>query len=290
MISVVIPTYNREKVLARAIDSVLNQTYGDLEVIVADDCSTDNTRRLVERYSDPRVRYGCLEKNSGACAARNLGIEMARGEYIAFQDSDDQWHADKLQVQMEEMEKTGADLTFCSFEKRFDNGTCLVHPKGLQSHFCDREELLYQSLASTQCILGKADAVRATMFDVTMPRLQDYDFIIRASEKYRIYYTDAVLVTLYEQADAITAGKRGYRKHMEIAQKLLEKYDDLRVAYPKWELKMLKTIAHSQVMQKMDAVPVLRQIYEKEKTMGNLAKILLCKMGLLYHIWDKTDR
>lgn len=290
MISVVIPTYNREKVLARAIDSVLNQTYTDLEVIVADDCSTDNTRQLVQGYADPRVRYGCLKKNSGACAARNLGIDMARGEYIAFQDSDDQWHEDKLQVQMEAMERTGADLTFCGFEKRFDNGLCLVHPQGLQSHFCDQEELLYNSLASTQCILGKAEAVRRTMFDVTMPRLQDYDFIIRAAEKYRIYYTNCVLVTLYEQADAITAGKRGYRKHMEIAQKLLDKYADLRIVYPKWELKMLKTIAHSKVMQKMDALPVLREIYSKEKSWGNLVKILLYKTGFLYHILDRADR
>lgn len=290
MVSVIIPSYNREKVLPRAIDSVLAQTYTDLEVIVADDCSSDNTRAIVEAYTDPRVRYGCLEKNSGACAARNLGIEMARGEYIAFQDSDDEWLPHKLQFQMDTLAQTGADLTFCSFEKRYDNGTSQVHPQGLSSHMCTKEELMNDSLASTQCILGRAEAVRETMFDVTMPRMQDYDFIIRAVDRYKVYYTDAVLVTLYEQADAITAGKRGYRKHLEIARKLLAKYEHLRPQFPRWELKMLKIIAHSQVMLREDARPVLKEIYTKEKTFGNFSKILLYKTGLLYHIWDRADR
>lgn len=290
MVSVIIPTYNREKVLPRAIDSVLNQTFTDLEVIVADDCSTDNTRALVEAHGDPRVRYGCLEKNSGACAARNLGIEMAKGDYIAFQDSDDQWHPNKLQFQMDTLAQTGADITFCGFEKQFDNGLTTVHPQGLSSHFCTREELITTSLASTQCIVGKAAAIRNVMFDVTMPRMQDYDFIIRAAEHHSVYYTDAVLVTLFEQADSITAGKRSYRKRLDVTRKLLEKYAQLRPVYPGWELKMLKTVAHCQVMLKEDATVTLKEIYAKERSLANLGKILLYKTGLLYRIFDKADR
>lgn len=290
MVSIVIPTYNRERVLLRAIESVLKQTYTDLEVIVADDCSQDGTQHLVESIADPRVRYCRLEKNAGACAARNMGISLAKGEFIAFQDSDDVWHPEKLQTQMDVLTQTGADLTFCSFEKLFDNGQRVVHPQGMKSHFCTREELMNNSLASTQCILGKAEAVRNTMFDVSIPRMQDYDFIIRAAEHHSVYYENQVLVTLYEQADSITAGKKGYRKHMEIAQKFLKKYEHLRPVYPQWELKMLKIIAHSQVMLKLDALSTLKEIYEKEKKPANYLKVLLYKTGILYHIWRKADQ
>jgi len=97
MISVIMPTYNRARTLKRAIDSVLAQTYSDIELIVVDDCSTDNTKDIVDKYSDERLRYVRLKKNSGACVARNVGIEKAKGEYIAFQDSDDYWEKEKIE-------------------------------------------------------------------------------------------------------------------------------------------------------------------------------------------------
>ena len=89
--SIVVPTYNREGLLPRAVDSVLRQTYTDFELIVADDGSSDDTRRVVEDYvaEDPRVRY-CHQENKGGAAARNLGASFARGEYLAFLDSDDE--------------------------------------------------------------------------------------------------------------------------------------------------------------------------------------------------------
>ena len=89
MVTVVIPTFNRAKVIERAINSVLSQTYTDLELLVIDDCSTDDTKDIISSIKDKRLKYFCLPHNSGACAARNKGIELAAGEYIAFQDSDD---------------------------------------------------------------------------------------------------------------------------------------------------------------------------------------------------------
>ena len=99
LISVVIPTYNRKDKLPACIQSVLAQTYANLEVIVVDDASTDGTQHLFDAPGDPRVHYVRYEQNRGACYARNLGAQRAHGSILAFQDSDDLWHAEKLQKQ-----------------------------------------------------------------------------------------------------------------------------------------------------------------------------------------------
>ena len=100
LISVIIPTHNRRELLLRAIDSVLAQTHEELEVIVVDDASTDGTQSAVLELHEERVQYVRLNEQRGACVARNRGIDMARGEYIAFQDSDDVFHEDKLEMQL----------------------------------------------------------------------------------------------------------------------------------------------------------------------------------------------
>lgn len=93
--SVIIPTYNREKIIQRAIDSVVQQTFKDFELIIVDDGSIDETKRIVETYGDERLIY-VYKENGGQNSALNRGLEVARGKYIAFCDSDDEWLPDKL--------------------------------------------------------------------------------------------------------------------------------------------------------------------------------------------------
>lgn len=88
MISVVLPAYNRRNTVRKAVESVLNQTERDIECIVVDDASTDDTAGVLTEISDSRLRIIRLTENSGACHARNVGVQAAKGEYIAFQDSD----------------------------------------------------------------------------------------------------------------------------------------------------------------------------------------------------------
>lgn len=109
MISVVIPAYNRAGTIRYCLDSVLQQTLTPLEVIVVDDRSTDETVEIVSGYPDPRVRCVVLEKNSGAQAARNRGIREAKGDWIAFQDSDDEWLPEKLEKQLQALKTADYD-------------------------------------------------------------------------------------------------------------------------------------------------------------------------------------
>lgn len=100
-VSVVIPTYNRAREVVRAVESVQRQTFTDLEVIVVDDASPDDTRAAITSITDPRVRYVAHDTNKGGCAARNSGIQAALGRYIAFLDDDDEWLPNKLERQLQ---------------------------------------------------------------------------------------------------------------------------------------------------------------------------------------------
>jgi glycosyltransferase involved in cell wall biosynthesis len=103
-VSVVIPTYNSAQFLEEAIKSVLQQTYSDLDLVVVDDGSTDNTRRVVETFTDTRLRYA-YQSNRGRSAARNLGLEISQGDYVAFLDADDFFLPDKLKIQVDLLDR-----------------------------------------------------------------------------------------------------------------------------------------------------------------------------------------
>ncbi len=103
-VSVIIPTYNRAHLLGRAIESVLDQTYQDFEIIVVDDASADETEEVVKSFGDDRINHIRHQKNKGGSAARNTGIKAARGEFIAFLDSDDEWVPKKLEKEIDRLQ------------------------------------------------------------------------------------------------------------------------------------------------------------------------------------------
>ena len=119
-VSIILPTYNRANQLPRAIYSVLNQTYENFELIIVDDASKDDTEAIVSQINDPRISYIKNQHNCGAAGARNVGIKNARYDFIAFQDSDDEWMPEKLAKQLK-VENNGhfgdvlEDLVNCDF-------------------------------------------------------------------------------------------------------------------------------------------------------------------------------
>ena len=125
-VSVVIPSYNSSSYIMRAVESALNQTYDNLEVIVSDDASTDDTCAVVHKIEDPRVKLIERTENGGAAAARNSAIHAAKGRYIAFLDSDDYWLPNKLSVQIGKMQKEAASFSCTSFIVKSKKGDVLI--------------------------------------------------------------------------------------------------------------------------------------------------------------------
>ncbi|MDR0307887.1 MAG: glycosyltransferase [Chitinispirillales bacterium] len=118
LISIITPCYNSEKYIAEAIESVLAQTYKNWEMIIIDDYSSDNSLDIVNTYAqkDGRIKVVRQERNSGAAAARNRGIDISKGEYLAFLDSDDLWLSEKLEKQLRFMQKYNCDFSFTERE------------------------------------------------------------------------------------------------------------------------------------------------------------------------------
>ena len=127
MVSVITPTYNCGRFIGETIESVIAQTYSNWEMIIVDDCSDDNTKTVVKQYQnqDSRIKYYCLEKNSGPAVARTKAMELAEGQYIAFLDSDDLWLKDKLTKQIKFMQDNDYAFTNTSYQHMDEAGNML---------------------------------------------------------------------------------------------------------------------------------------------------------------------
>lgn len=281
-VSVIIPTYNRERTIYRAIMSVLNQTHKNLEVIVVDDCSIDETERIVKNIKDERVMYIKLEKNSGANVARNKGIELAKYDLIAFQDSDDEWHKNKLEKQLNFMFENCYEMIGCSYNQFINNSFVRVIPKfEIKKNYL--EVLLKQNFLSTQTLLGYKYIYQNEKFDEKFPRLQDWDFVIRVCQKYKVGFMKEVLVDVYLQEDSISknsiklvkATKRmlyKYKKNYTPIEKsnkycllylLSIKNNQINKKYLKVSLKYNKGLLNSilYICMKLDLEKILQKLY-----------------------------
>jgi len=191
--SVIIPAYNAEKTIARAIHSCLQQSYPPFEIIVVNDASSDNTETILQANFKDRIRYVSLKKNGGAGHARNEGWKFATGDFIAFQDADDVWHKDKLQLIATELQRNSSI--------RF-----LYHPYTLASMEYDTsarsfsaskypfKKLLWSNPIGTPCTVLINDG--ALRFNESMRYMEDYDLWLRAGDKYGIWILDIPLTQI----------------------------------------------------------------------------------------------
>ncbi len=124
LVSIITPTYNSAKFIGETIESVLKQSYENWEMIIIDDCSTDNTKEIIEKYAaiDERIKYYILDKNYGAAIARTKAMELASGKYIAFLDSDDLWYEDKLEKQISFMKRNSYNFVCTAYEQIDEEG------------------------------------------------------------------------------------------------------------------------------------------------------------------------
>lgn len=131
LVSIIMPSWNTGGFIAESIQSVIDQTYQNWELLIVDDCSTDNTDEVVASFEDDRIKYFHNEKNSGAALSRNRAMREARGEWIAFLDSDDLWIPEKLEKQIKFMKENGYTLSYTEYEKIDEESKTLnIHVSG----------------------------------------------------------------------------------------------------------------------------------------------------------------
>jgi glycosyltransferase involved in cell wall biosynthesis len=243
-VSVVIPAYNRAATIGAAIDSVLRQTWGDFELVVVDDGSTDGTLEAARRIADPRLRVIAAPRNLGAAGARNLGVAEARGTWIAFQDSDDEWLPEKLAKQMARLAtpaEGGGDwvgcycglLTVGGLDARPGERTALRYvpdPSVKPAEGDILEPLLVRNMISTQTLVACRDVFLALgCFDETTTPIEDWDFALRLAHRGPIAFVDEPLVHQRFSPNSIT---RWTRRRRESRERLVTKNMDLFASHP----------------------------------------------------------
>lgn len=225
-VSVIIPTYNRAKLLGRAIQSVLAQTYQDFELIIVDDASTDDTESLVKSFNSEKVKYIRHQKNKGTSAGRNTGIRSAKGDYIALQDSDDEWMPEKLEKQMRAFATappevgvvyTGFYMIANNKKKYLPSASITPKDGNIFSSIIKGEYLV-----SPQTMVVKRECFeKYGLFDEHFPAMEDWEMSLRLSKHCHFKYIDEPLLQYYIQPDSMSRNKSAMIKSYKM---ILERY------------------------------------------------------------------
>lgn len=187
MISVLMPVYNSEKYLREAIDSIIFQTYTDWELIIINDGATDNSKAIIESYSDSRIRYFENPQNIGLIKTLNKGIDLCRGEYVARMDSDDISMADRFSLQVDFLEKN-KDCAMCGTDAFIINGG--GETTGEIMNFRTNEYLQINLLFSVPfvhpSVMIRTSVLKDLMFDLNYIHAEDYDLWCRVADNHKV--------------------------------------------------------------------------------------------------------
>ncbi|OGZ43239.1 MAG: hypothetical protein A3J55_02495 [Candidatus Ryanbacteria bacterium RIFCSPHIGHO2_02_FULL_45_17b] len=248
LVSVSIPTFNRAPLLRRSIESILNQTFTDFELIIVDDGSTDDTKSLIDSFHDPRIRYIRHETKKGLYPSRNTCIKNSVGTYIALQDSDDEWHPKKLGEEVALIQGTPDMIggVFSQIEKVYFSGIKAFVPPVNYTH--TNNNLLTTILRgdfyiTMQALLFKRACLENIgEFDENFRVFGDGDFIVRLAEHYEFLYNPHVRVTLHVSEDSISRNKSDRRAARE---QLFLKHRILYMQYPDISAEFAYTLGHA---------------------------------------------
>ncbi len=233
-VSVVLPAYNRETLVRRAIESVLTQTFGDFELIVVDDTSTDDTYKVIETYSnDTRITICRNESNVGPGASRNRGIRMSKAPYVAFMDSDDRWLPEKLARQVEAIEQhPGCDVCYCG-ALYYAAEQCYYLPitGTMKSYAGDlSREILFGNPTTPQTLLVRRELLaKVGLFDETLEINEDWDLAIRLAQATEFAFVAEPLAIIYRTPNSVSSNRL---KDAYFRERLLDKSRDLYSSCP----------------------------------------------------------
>lgn len=223
LVTVVVPTYNRACQLIVALRSILAQSYRELEIVVVDDCSTDDTREAVNSFGESRIRYIRHSKRRNGAAARNTGIRNARGDYVAFLDSDDRWLPDHLIRKIQLLQETGAKGVFGSFNLAWTDTTtafrCIPKPDGMPM-----AEYILSSFpgdARTSTFVFEKPALRKVMFDASLEKHQDWDLAIRFADEFPFACDRESMVIIHPDSE----GRMSHRMKHAATREFLDRYE-----------------------------------------------------------------
>ncbi|MCM1495279.1 MAG: glycosyltransferase [Bacteroides sp.] len=267
MVSVIIPTYNRAGTLMRSVQSVMEQSYSEWELIIVDDGSTDNTKDIVKPVleQDVRIRYIYCPENKGQASARNTGIQAAQGEYVAFQDSDDCWLPDKLQLQMSMM-KAHPEYGLVYGQVVYDEGGKLSVPypptdAGTQVF---KACLKQNQIGTPTMLVRKAVFDTIGLFDTSLAALEDYELALRITKHFPTGFVAAPVLKAYKSADSVS---RDLGNHLIASSIILKKYEkDIR-DNGLWDYKM---DALEEMARQYDVVEDLEDIFKALKIFRGL--------------------
>ncbi len=239
-VSAIMPNYNNGKYIGEAIESVLNQTYKNLELIVVDDGSTDNSREVISQYKDDRLKLMHIPHNGFPGAVKNCGIKVSKGEYIAFADSDDVWKNEKLEMQVNLLQtEKDVGLVHTDYEE-IDICGRLTEPSPYKLIATERAnrckpsgwyfmELIYGNFIDGPTVLVKREALeKVGLFDPELEIAEDYDLWLKIARQYKIGYVDKILFQHRRHSSNITNNKiRHYPQLIKALTKALQLNSDI---------------------------------------------------------------
>ena len=222
-VSVIIPTHNRSAFLRSAIISVLNQTFQNFEIIIIDDASEDDTRKVITSFNEARIRGIHNQASKGAAGSRNIGVTNAHGEYIAFLDDDDEWLPAKLERQARLLDNSPQEVGgICTGRLVVEKASGRVWPVENHEH-CDLSKGNF--ITTSSLLLRRRCFDECGLFDDEMPTSSDYDMWIRISKRFSFKIIGDSLVKYYVHDDYCLT--RDYAKKIRGLEMLLAKYDSV---------------------------------------------------------------
>jgi glycosyltransferase involved in cell wall biosynthesis len=224
LVSVIIPTWNRANTIIRAVKSVLGQTYSDLEILICDDGSQDNTRELIEGLNDLRIRMISFDHTGKPSSAKNKGIAQAKGDWIAFLDSDDEWHPEKLTAQIEAMKKHNLRASSTNAQRIVEGDFNFE-----EFIYWKRKKITFNNLLAGNLIISSSAVFhRSLLSDVVgfpehLTIAEDYALWLRVATLTPFAYINGHLVKYYDQpSDSVR------KKQIDIREAKRNVFDDFR--------------------------------------------------------------
>jgi glycosyltransferase involved in cell wall biosynthesis len=237
-VSVIMPCFNHARYIANSIESVLSQSYSNLELLITDDCSSDNSKEIIEafRNKDTRIVSIYNRANLGASNARNMAIKACRGDYIAFCDADDLWEKEKIKIQIECLQsRREYDVVFCD--------SLIINEKGLltgekfsSQHGKAKDvkgnifhELCLSNFINTPSVLLRKECIdKVGLFNENIKYIEDWFYWITLAHHFRFIYIDAPLVKYRVHSNSSNKDQTGLKKQrIEVCKLILNSFPDL---------------------------------------------------------------